>query len=172
MVLVPKREGSRRFCLEDIRISVSSYKNHYSVSKMDVYIGSQCGSTEFTTLKTKSGFWQTILHGCIWISCLVYIRGMAIFLQSVEEHLIHVNEVVSTWDHARIPLKWNCSKYFYGTILYIGHTDKSGKLKIGGTMIKSLKEALPPTVTKLRSLLGVASFYQHLNWMHCQKTSS
>ena len=81
----------------------------------------------------------------------------------MEEHIKHVDDVLTGLGRAGISLKFKKSSFFHDTIKYLGHIIKSGRLEIDAVMTKALRESKPPTnVTQLRSFLGAASEYKKL----------
>ena len=87
-----------------------------------------------------------------WQTCLVYIDDVIAFSKSVEDHINHLDDVLTLLSQAGISLKWKKCEFFHQHIKYLGHVIRPGKLEIDSTMTKALREARPPeTVTQLRS---------------------
>ena len=96
-----------------------------------------------------------------WKSCLVYIDDIIIFSKTVEDHIRHVDEILTTLTEANITLKISKCRFFSDTVEYLGHLIKHGQLQIDDTNTKSLKEAKPPTTkSELRSFLGLCNVYK------------
>ena len=96
-----------------------------------------------------------------WKSCLVYIDDILIFSKTVEDHIRHVDEILTTLTEANITLKISKCRFFSDTVEYLGHLIKPGQLQIDDTNTKSLKEAKPPTTkSELRSFLGLSNVYR------------
>ena len=80
-----------------------------------------------------------------WKTCLVYLDDFIIYSKSVEEHIDHVDEILTALDTAGITLKIKKCRFFSEEVEYLGHIIKPGHLEIDKTNTASLREAKPPT---------------------------
>lgn len=69
---------------------------------------------------------HTILTQLRWKICLVYIKYVIIFSNTIEEHIGHVEEILMTLKNAGATLKIDKCHLFQQTIAYLGHTMKAG----------------------------------------------
>ena len=96
-----------------------------------------------------------------WKTALVYIDDVVIFSKSVEDHLRHVDEVLTALSTAGVSLRLRKSKFFTKTIEYLGHIVRPGTIEVNEASTKSLREAkYPETLTELRSFLGFTNVYR------------
>ncbi len=96
-----------------------------------------------------------------WKTCLVYLDDVIIYSKSVEDHIQHVDEVLTALREAGITLKISKCTFFSDKIEYLGHVIKPGRLEVDQANTKSLRDARPPTSkTQLRSFLGLVNVYR------------
>ena len=58
VVLVPKTDGSLRFCIDYRRVNAITVRDTYPLPRMDECIDSLGDASVFTTLDRNSGYWQ------------------------------------------------------------------------------------------------------------------
>jgi len=71
-----------------------------------------------------------ILSGVRWQSCLIYLDDVIVFSTSVEEHLVHVNQVLTLLREAGVTLKLSKCRFFQPRVDYLGHVITPGKLHV------------------------------------------
>ena len=202
VVLVPKKDGTLRFCVDYRKLNAATIRDSYPIPRMDECIDSLGEATVFTTLDCNSGYWQIplaeedknkttftshmglfrytrmpfglknapatfqravdiILSRVKWQYALVYIDDVIIYSKTMEEHFYHVQKVLSLLRDAGVTLKLSKCNFFTGSVDYLGHTIRPGKLEVASTNLKALEEAKYPTnQTVVRSFLGMCNVYR------------
>jgi len=61
IVLVKKKNGSWRFCIDFRRINQAEKANH-PLPRVDTTLDAMAGCTRFTSLDIKSAYWQVMVH--------------------------------------------------------------------------------------------------------------
>ncbi len=201
MVIVPKRDGSARFCVDYRKLNASTIRDAYPIPRMDDCIDSLGEAKIFTTLDCNSGYWQIpieesdrhktafvshmgsyhfarmpsgltdapasfqraveiLLSGVNWQFCLVYLDDVIIYSYSEEDHIKHVDEVLTVLGKAELSLKFSKSHFFRRSVNYLGQRITPGRLEVD----LKRKDALdvfqfPRTQTQVRSFLGMCNVY-------------
>ena len=61
MVVVPKREGSVRICVDLKPLNLSVLREVHPIPKVDDTLAQLAGATVFSKIDANSGFWQILL---------------------------------------------------------------------------------------------------------------
>ena len=96
-----------------------------------------------------------------WKLCLVYLDDIINFSTSWEEHIVHVDEILSVLERAGVKLKLRKCEFFVEKIKYLAHVVRPGTLEIDAARTAALEQVrYPQTQTQLRSFLGLCNVYR------------
>ena len=146
VVMVPKPDGSVRFCIDNGNLNLMTVKDAYHIPRMDEcidFLGDarvistlDCNARQWqipvaeedihlTVFTCESGAWQRvslpfglctapatfqtamdmILEGVKWHICLVYLDDVIVFSRAPEEHLQHLDGVLTRLGKAEVTLR-------------------------------------------------------------------
>ena len=92
-----------------------------------------------------------ILSGIRWQSCQIYLDDVTVFSRSTDEHLRHVDAILTLLGRAGIRLKLTKYSFFQPKVDYLGHVITPGKLSVATENTKSFAHAqFPRNTTQLR----------------------
>lgn len=97
---------------------------------------------------------ELILYAVQFKTCLGYLDDVLIFSQKLEDHIKHVNEVITLSETAGVSLKSCKCQFFRKSLDYLGHVLLPGRIVIAkdSTPVISCSE-LPQEMTHLGSFL-------------------
>jgi len=178
--MVPKPDGSVRFCIDYRNLNLVTVKDAYPVPRMDECIDSFGDARVFSTLDCNTCYWKMpvaqeyqhltaftchsgawkcvrlpfwlcnspatfqramdmILAGVKWQICLVFLDDVIVFSRFPEEHLQHLDEVLTRLGKARVTLKAAKSHYFQEEVEYLGHAIIPGRVHFLEKSLRALK---------------------------------
>lgn len=202
VVVVPKKNGKPRFCIDYRRLNAVTKKDTYPIPRMDDCLDSLGEAQFFSTLDCTAGYWQVplrkedqektafachdglfewvvmpfgltnapatfqraldiILSGLKWQICLVYLDDVIVFSKSAEEHVRHLDVVLTRLRKAGVTLNLEKCAFFKKEVEYLGHLVCPGQLKVHNKNTEALKRAtFPKTKTHMKSFLGACNVYR------------
>ncbi|KAF7492236.1 Transposon Ty3-G Gag-Pol polyprotein [Sarcoptes scabiei] len=92
-----------------------------------------------------------------------YIDDVLIFSKNEEEHLQHIEKVLSIVNNASLSINLEKSEFFKKEIEFLGLKIANNEIQMTTSKIKAIKAYPKPTNTKeLKRFLGLASYYRKL----------
>ena len=102
-----------------------------------------------------------ILRGLEYRFALIYIDDIIIFSRSVEEHLVHLEEVFRRLRQANVKLNPKKCSFVKQKVEYLGHVVTPEGVSPNPDKVRVVQEFPPPNNLKeLRHFLGLANYYR------------
>jgi hypothetical protein len=92
---------------------------------------------------------------------VVFIDDILIYSKSESEHEEHLRLVLQKLRDNQLYTKYSKCKFWIGEVPFLGHIISNGGIAVDPAKVKEIMEwRVPTTVTEIRSLLGLAGYYQ------------
>jgi len=102
-----------------------------------------------------------ILSGLKWQVCLVYLDDVIAFSKTVEEHIQHLDTVLSRLREAGVALNLEKCSLFKTEVEYLGQVVSPGMLRVTNRNTEALRRAAYPTTkTQMKNFLGACNVYR------------
>ena len=91
----------------------------------------------------------------------MYVDDVIIYSKTLDDHIHHVDEILTTLTEAGVTLKINKCQFFQKEVEYLGRMVNPRTIQIDKANANSLRNAKPPTnKTQVRSFLGLFNVYR------------
>ncbi|XP_071916198.1 uncharacterized protein [Coffea arabica] len=144
VILVPKKEGTWRMCMDCRAVNAITVKYHHPIPRLDDLFDELYGAVIFTKIDLKSGYhqirmkegdeWKTAFKTKYGKFVVVYFDDILIYSKSPEEHVAHVRAVLEV---------------------------SAQGIRVDESKVQAITEwPVPRTMSEIRSFHGLASFYR------------
>ena len=179
VVLVQKKDGTLRFCIDFRCLNAHMKKDSYPITKNPE---SLVGARYFSTMDLKSSFWQVkdsedsrqymsftvgsmgvykFLHMPYSLSfAMVYLDDVNVYSEMPEDHLTWLQAVFDRFAHHGLKLKLSKCHFFKEEITYLGHEISAKGMLPGQKGVKEITWMGPPTMyTAVRKFVGAVGYF-------------
>ena len=182
ILLVPKADGSYRFCADFRALNDATITEIYSLPSVRECLDSLHGANLFTTLDLYSGYWQIciakghchktafstesghwqfcVMNGLQWSGIAVYLNDIIIGGTNFCEHYDLLKEVLERLRGAGLTVKSSKVSLCRKKLLFLGHQISAKGIEPDPTKLSVIRNWPRPKNTKdLRVFLGLCNYY-------------
>lgn len=190
VVLVTKKNGTKRFCVDYRSLNNVTAKDSYPLPRMDDMLDAMAGARWFSTLDLKSGYhqvemaredkaktafsfgqglWQfTVmpfglcnLEGLQWRTALVYLDDIIVFGGSFDEELERLQVVLRRLRAANLKLSPKKCLFFQSEVPFLGNIVGRDGVKTDPQKVAAVQDwPVPTCVTDVKSFVGLCTYYR------------
>ena len=118
---------------------------------------------------TFQRFMQRLFSEKLFEILLIYLDDLLVFSETFEEHLQHLDYVLTTIEKHGLKLKPSKCQLFRDEVPYLGHIISAEGVATDPEKVKAVEEwPTPATVKQLQAFLGLAGYYRRYIEMFAQ----
>ena len=104
---------------------------------------------------------EVVLAGLLWNNCFVYLDDVLVCSSTFEEHIAHLQEVLSRLHQAGLRLKVKKCRFLRKEVPYLGHVVTRQGISPDPTKTDKMRDyPAPMDVSQVRQFLGLATYYR------------
>jgi hypothetical protein len=187
VLLVPKKDGTWRMCVDCRAINNITVKYRHSIPRFDDMLDELHGSSIFTKIdlktacKTKYGLYEWLvmpfgltnapstfmrlmnhaLRAFLGRFVVVYFDDILVYNKSLDEHIEHLHCVLPVLRKEKLYANLKTCSFCLDKVVSLGYLVSGKGLAVDDEKVKAIKEwPTPKLITEVRSFHGLASFYR------------
>ncbi|GAU50683.1 hypothetical protein TSUD_410390 [Trifolium subterraneum] len=155
VLLVKKKEGSMRLCIDYRQLNKATIKNKYPLPRIDDLMDQLVGACVFSKIDLR------IFHSFLDKFVVVFIDDILVYSKSEKEHKEHLRIVLQVLKEKKLYAKLSKCEFWLEEVSFLGHVISSGGIAVDPTKVDAvMKWGTPESVSEIRSFLGLAGFYR------------
>ncbi|GAU16878.1 hypothetical protein TSUD_368270 [Trifolium subterraneum] len=181
MLLVKKKEGSMRLCIDYRQLNKATIKNNYPLPRIDDLMDQLVGACVFSKIDLRYGHYEykvmpfgvtnapgvfmeymnRIFHSFLDQFVVVFIDDILVYSKSEEEHKEHLRIVLQVLKEKKLYAKLSKCEFWLKEVSFLGHVISSGGIAVDPAKVDAvMKWGTPESVSEIRSFLGLAGYYR------------
>jgi hypothetical protein len=166
--LLDKMKGAINFSKIDLRSGYHGLKIRESDIPKTAF-RTRYGSYEYTVMSfglTNAPAYFMYLMNRVFMEYLdkfvvVFIDDILIFSKTEEEHEMHMRLVLERLGAHQLYAKFSKCEFWLSEVAFPGHVISAGRVIVDPSKVRDVLNRMPPTnVSEIRSVLGLAGYYQ------------
>ncbi|UYV73333.1 K02A2.6-like [Cordylochernes scorpioides] len=193
VILVRKKDGSLRFCVDYRRLNKITKKDVYPLPRIDDALDTLSGSRtgRKTAFITPDGLYEfnvmpfglcnapatfermidNVLRGLKWDMCLCYLDDIVVYGSTFKEHLTRLYKVLRCIQQAGLCLNYKKCHFASRQITILGHVVNEFGTQPDPEKVKAIVHfPKPRNISETRSFLGLSSYYRRFIKSYANKS--
>ncbi|KAG8480886.1 hypothetical protein CXB51_025570 [Gossypium anomalum] len=173
VLFVKKKDGTMRMCIDYRQLNKVTIKNKYPLPRIDDLFDQLKGSTVFSKIDLRSGYYQlqvkdsdipkTAFRTRLYLDqfVVVFIDDILIYSRNESEHAEHWKIVLQTLRDKWLYAKFSMCEFWLREVGFLGHIVSASGIQVDPSKILAIMDWKPPrNVSEVRSFLGLAGYYR------------
>ncbi|KAL0159663.1 hypothetical protein M9458_043388, partial [Cirrhinus mrigala] len=162
VVLVPKKDGSLRFCVDYRKINASTENDAYPLPNITEILESLSGASVFSTIDLNSGYWQVSMdeESKPKTAFVTHLGLMPRNLPEVDGHFSDLQAVLHKLEVAGLTINLKKSKFCLSEITFLGHVVSTKGVSADPSKVEAIQSyPVPTNIKEVQRFLGLAGWY-------------
>ncbi|GJS12766.1 putative reverse transcriptase domain-containing protein [Tanacetum coccineum] len=162
ILFVKKKDGAMRMCIDYTELNKLTIKNRYPLPRIDDLFD-QLQVMPFGLTNAPAIFMDLMNRVCkpyLDKSVIVFIDDILIYSKSKEEHEVHPKTILDLLKKEKLYAKFSKCEFWLKEVQFLRYVVNRDGIHMVPSKVESVKNwKIPESSTKVRSFLGLASYY-------------